>query len=143
MKAKKKQKRPRGNPRIRELGQATRFRPGVSGNPGGRPSRTPYADAHRAVAQLAVRDLRVKQSDAVSLAVTKRTAREAIRGKISAASEAANRAEGSPRQSLEVREASDVNIHVVYDRAPIRNSSALSETAAAEKTNPKSRSQSF
>ena len=50
-------KKPRGNSGIAEAGIATRFTPGQSGNPSGRPRRTPYADAHRTVAQLPVVEL--------------------------------------------------------------------------------------
>lgn len=116
MRSESKTKRLRGNAQIAELGRATRFQRGRSGNPGGRPSKTPFADAHREVAQMPVSELRVKPTDRVALAVAKRVAREAIRGKISAASEAANRAEGSPRQTLPLHEAGDIVVHVVYDK---------------------------
>jgi hypothetical protein len=39
----------KNNPDIAEAGRATRSKPGQSGNLGGRPKRTPYADACRAV----------------------------------------------------------------------------------------------
>lgn len=92
----------RGNPRIAELGKNTRFEHGRSGNPGGRPSKTPYADAYRKVATLTLAELSLQKSDPVALAVAKRVAREAVRGRIGAASECANRAEGSARCQAEV-----------------------------------------
>ncbi len=136
-----KQKKRRGNPMIAQFGERTRFRKGVSGNPGGRPSWTPYADAHREVAQLAVRDLKVTQNDPVSLAVAKRVARAAIAGKISAASEAASRCEGTPRQMVELAQQREVTLHVVYTKAQtlnkIRQFYGLSGTdAEAAETTP-------
>jgi hypothetical protein len=99
-----KPKQLRGNPRIAEFGRATRFQPGQSGNPGGRPSRTPYADAHREIAELTVRDLPILQTDSVATAIAKSVASKALKGNISAAAEAANRAEGTPRQRPEESE---------------------------------------
>jgi hypothetical protein len=96
-----KTRRRRGNPRIAELGRATRFHPGQSGNPGGRPSRTPYADAHREVAELQVSELRILPNESVAIAIAKSVAKRALDGNISAAAEAANRAEGTPRQRPE------------------------------------------
>jgi hypothetical protein len=98
----KEPRKSRGNRRIAELGQATRFKPGQSGNPGGRPGWTPYADAHREVAELQVADLVVLPSDTVAVATAKAVASQALKGNISAAAEAANRAEGTPRPRPEL-----------------------------------------
>jgi hypothetical protein len=140
-KAKAKSKKRRGNPRIAELGRATRWAPGKSANPGGRPSTTVYSDAHREVSQLAVRELRVKQSDSVAVAVAKRVAREAIRGKISAASEAASRCEGTCRQMIELQQQGDLQVRVTSDinetLEKIRQCYGLPETdAEAAETTP-------
>jgi hypothetical protein len=89
---------------------------------------------------MTVRDLRVEQDDSVALAVAKRVAREAIRGKISAASEAANRAEGTPRQTVELHEEGELNVNVRYSTEELLREVArfygLTETdkEAAEKT---------
>ena len=47
-------------------------------------------------------DLTIKGSDSVAVAVAKAVAREALKGKIHAATEIANRVEGTPRQRVEV-----------------------------------------
>src|SRR5277367_2302993 len=91
-------KKARGNPGIISAGIATRFKPGRSANPGGRPGRTPYADAHRAVAALLVADLKTSPDDSIAVGIAKAVAREAMKGKIAAAVEAANRTEGRPRE---------------------------------------------
>jgi hypothetical protein len=104
MKSMTKEKKPRGNPGIVEAGVATRFKPGYSGNPVGRPRRTPYADAHRVVAELPVSDLKSSSKDSVSIGIAKSVARKALKGNISAAAECANRTEGTPRQSVALDE---------------------------------------
>lgn len=86
----KKQKSPPGNPRIVELGRNTRFAKGQSGNPGGRPKRTPYADAHRYVAELASSELRVSAQDSVAISIAKTMARQAIRGSAGTINEPTN-----------------------------------------------------
>jgi uncharacterized protein DUF5681 len=96
-----KEKKPRGNPRIADAGVATRFKPGHSGNPGGKPRRTPYADAHRIVAELPVAELKSSSTDPVPIGIAKSLARKALEGNISAAAECANRTEGPPRQTVE------------------------------------------
>ena len=63
-------KKPRGNSGIAEAGIATRFTPGQSGNPSGRPRRTPYPDAHRTVAQLPVVELGNSPDDSVAIRCT-------------------------------------------------------------------------
>jgi len=90
----------RGNP---DKTKPYRWKKGCpSPNPGGRPKRTPYTDAHREIANAIVKDLAIKESDSVALAIAKAVAREALRGKIPAAVEIANRVEGTARQRLEL-----------------------------------------
>lgn len=74
---------------------------GQSGNPGGRPNKNPFTDAYRLVAELSVKELAVSPTDTVAIAVAKVTVREALKGKVSAAAEAANRAEGTPTQKIQ------------------------------------------
>lgn len=75
---------------------------GPSPNPGGRPKRTPFTDAHREIAEATVKDLTIKDTDSVATAIAKALAREALKGKIQAAAEITNRVEGTVKQRLEV-----------------------------------------
>jgi hypothetical protein len=118
---KTKPKQPRGNPRIAELGRATRFRPGHSGNPGGKPSWTPYADAHREVAELPVAELAILPTDSVAMATAKTVATQALKGNITAAAEAANRAEGTPRQRPELQKEIVVRVEYAKHEIPKRD----------------------
>jgi hypothetical protein len=64
----------------------------------GTPRKTPYADAHRLVADLPVDELRDSPNDTVAIRVAKSVARQSIDGKVAFAVEAANRTEGKPRE---------------------------------------------
>jgi hypothetical protein len=90
----------RGNPEKTKPYRWTKGCP--SPNPGGRPKRTPYTDAHREIAEATVKDLSIRDTDSVALAIAKAVAREALKGKIQAAAEIANRVEGTARQRVEV-----------------------------------------
>jgi hypothetical protein len=105
----------RGNRNLgNEVGHATRFPKGKSGNPGGRPSQTPFADAARIVADLLVDELDNQPTDSVSLRLAKRLASDALNGKTQAAAELANRAEGTPRPTERIAQR-DIEIRVTYD----------------------------
>ena len=95
------EKKRRGNPGIAEAGVVTRFTPGQSANPNGRPRRTPCADAHRRVAELSVAELENSPDDSVVIRSAKAVARDAMKGNIPAAVEAANRTEGKHRELVE------------------------------------------
>jgi hypothetical protein len=101
-----------------------RFQPGQNGDSGRRPRRTPYADAHSEVAQLTVHALRILPIDSVALATAKSVARQALRGKISAAADAANRAESTPRQRPEVLRESPKVVLISVDRRKVIDSEA-------------------
>jgi hypothetical protein len=76
------------------------WKPGESGNPGGRPKRTPLTDACREVlAQTIPSD---SQARTYAQAIAEMLAAKALEGDIRAAQELADRAEGRPRQSVEI-----------------------------------------
>jgi hypothetical protein len=90
----------RGNP---DKTKPYRWRKGCpSPNPGGRPKKTPYTDAYREIADGVVKDLKIRPNDSVAIAIAKAVAREALRGKIPAAVEIANRVEGIARHRVEL-----------------------------------------
>lgn len=81
-----------------------RFKKGQSGNPGGLPKRKPFADAYRRFAKMPIEEIekldpkKLTGAEGVALA----TIRDAIKGAVMAAKEAADRAEGKSIQTLEL-----------------------------------------
>lgn len=110
----KKPARPRGNPGIREVGKSTRFVKGRSGNPGGRPSAQPFAEAFRRISALPITQLRIRSSDTTVDAVVKAVYRAATRGNTAAAREAADRCEGTPRQAIALEQTRPIEVRVSY-----------------------------
>ena len=90
----------RNNPNIAEVGKAMRWQPGQSGNPGGRPKRTPYADACREVGELT--DFEEKPGDPGHVKLAKALMRHALSERMGAvqAAELMDRAEGRPAQAV-------------------------------------------
>lgn len=128
MKAKKKSGR-RGNPEIAKAGEGTRFKPGVSPNPGGRPKYASFSEAIREVGSLTVRQLRSSKDDSVKVGIAKALARAAIHGKVSAASELIDRSEGRARQALDLTHKGPVQIVVSYE-PPVEHPKNPQPTAA-------------
>jgi hypothetical protein len=91
----------------------TPWKPGQSGNPGGRPKKTLLTDAYRD--QLAMPYPGDRQRRTYAQVIAEKIAKEAAKkGSVYAASEIADRTEGRPPQALEVGglngESIDVNI---------------------------------
>jgi Family of unknown function (DUF5681) len=136
---------PRGRPFAKGAsGNAARqFAPGESGNPGGRPRRMPYSDACMAVTELTVSELKILPSDLLPIATAKAMAREAIKGKVQAATELANRAEGTPRHRHEITGAdgNTVKVEAQLSQADfirkIREIYGLSDPSVASAEDPK------
>jgi ribosomal protein L29 len=83
-----------------DVGKATRWKPGQSGNPGGRPKKTPLADACRELLNMPVP--KDKSGRSYAEAISEKLARKALAGNISAVREIADRAEGKARQAMEL-----------------------------------------
>jgi hypothetical protein len=82
---------PLGNPKIVELGEHTQFKPGQSGNPGGRPKTKPITEALRELLA-SVGPVLGEKTNAQSLA--DRLLVMALNGDLSAIRELADRVEG-------------------------------------------------
>lgn len=81
-------------------GEATRFQPGQSGNPGGRPKMAPLSNACRELLASPVPD--DSQGRTYAQAIAEALGKRALSGDIRAAQELADRAEGRARQSIEI-----------------------------------------
>lgn len=80
--------------------EATRWRLGQSGNPGGRPKRTPLSDSGREVlAQPVPGDAKGRTC---AKAIAEKLAARVVQGDIRAAQERADRAEGKARQTVQI-----------------------------------------
>src|SRR5260370_36806500 len=82
------------------VGKATQFKPGKSGNEGGRPKKTPLADACRELLDKPAPNDAFGRSYAEAIA--ERLAKKALAGNINAGREIDDLAEGKPRQAMEV-----------------------------------------
>jgi len=85
------------------VGEATQFKPGQSGNPGGRPKMAHLSHACRELlAALVPND---PEGRTYAQAIAETLAQKALAGDIRAAQEIADRAEGRARQSVEIQSA--------------------------------------
>jgi len=81
--------------------EATRFKPGQSGNPGGRPKTAPLSHACRELLAQPVPD--DPEGHTYAEAIARMLGKKATEGDIRAAQELADRAEGRARQSIEIQ----------------------------------------
>lgn len=95
-------RRGRGKPfeKNNSFGIATRFKPGQSGNPGGRPRFAKLSEAFRALLEVDPTQRIVPCSNAEAIAL--KLIKQARKGNISAAREAGDRSEGKPATTLSV-----------------------------------------
>jgi hypothetical protein len=97
--------------RERRLANLKPFQPGQSGNPGGRPKRTPLSDACRERLLLTVPGDTEGRTYAQKIAAS--LAEKAAEGDIRAAQELGDRAEGRARQSIEIEH---IRLREAFDR---------------------------
>jgi hypothetical protein len=93
----------------RQLGGITGkgFMPGQSGNPSGRPKRKPLSDAYSALLGQTVppeiaRQLRISETSTYAEVVAMALLKEAVKGKVNAAAELADRVEGRVMERVQV-----------------------------------------
>ena len=83
------------------------WQPGQSGNPGGRPRRKPLSDAYSALLGQTVppeiaRQLRISETSTYAEVVAMALLKEAVKGKVNAAAELADRVEGRVMERVQV-----------------------------------------
>jgi hypothetical protein len=99
-------------------GQAFRFKPGQSGNPGGRPRTAKLSEACRA--KLASSIPGDPESRSYAEAIADKLAQLALKGDIRAAQELADRAEGRPSQMVPPAEQNGVKVIILDMPRPQR-----------------------
>jgi hypothetical protein len=100
-----------GDPAIVTAGEATRWKSGQSGNPGGRPKAAPLSHACRELLAQPVPEDPEGRTYAEAIAQT--LAEKALDGDIRAAQELADRAEGKARQAIEIEH---IRLGEAFDR---------------------------
>ncbi len=88
------------------------FMPGKSGNPSGRPKRKPLTDAYieqlnQTVPPEIARQLKISESSTYADVIAMALVREAVKGKVNAAAELADRAEGRVMERVQVNRMGD------------------------------------
>jgi hypothetical protein len=83
------------------IGEATRFKPGESGNPGGRPKTAPLSQACRELLGQSIPGDPGQRTYAEAIAQT--LVEKALKGDIRAAQELGDRVEGRARQAIEIQ----------------------------------------
>ena len=94
--------------------EATQFKLGQSGNPAGRPRMAPLSQAYRD--KLSAPVPHDPQGRTFAQAIADSLAERALAGDIRAAQELADRAEGKPRQSLEIE---NVTLREAFERMSV------------------------
>lgn len=124
-----------GNPNIVEVGEATRFAKGQSGNPSGRPSTKVLTQALRNRLEAPIpaeleKELDLPPKSTYAEAVAARLAREAAKGNIAAIREVYERLEGKPPKEVKSDDDNRVQINVVYKSTLYSLSRALEMLAS-------------
>jgi hypothetical protein len=105
-KASSKARNPKGNPTWKKGQSAnpeTQFQPGESGNPGGYSRAAHLRNAYQTLLGRHHKELKNSPDDTVAMRMAKRILRSAVlKGNVSAAKEATDRAEGKAPQPIDV-----------------------------------------
>jgi uncharacterized protein DUF5681 len=112
-----------GNPDIVEAGRATRFVPGRSGNPSGRPSTRVLTEELKKglaspIPDALASELGLPPGSTFAEAITARLIRLAAAGEMPAIREVYERTEGKPPKEVVLEKAQPVGIHVVWEEIP-------------------------
>ena len=92
-------------PKLTPEMEARKWKPGESGNVGGRPKRKPLTDAYAALLDKPIpsdmaRQLKLDESTTYAQVIAMSLVREAVKGKVNAAAEVADRVEGKITQPI-------------------------------------------
>ena len=124
-----------GNPDIVEAGKATRFRPGQSGNPSGRPPTKLLTEGLRKrldspiPAQLAS-ELGLLSEATFAEAINARLSRDAANGNIAAIHVVYERIEGKPPKEVVCDEQKNVVLRVIYDTNTGQSTDQIAQLAS-------------
>jgi hypothetical protein len=121
-------KRRTGNPRIKELGITTRFKPGVSGNPGGRPKTRILAEMLAAIGN----EVEPKSGKTFFQVAAESLVRKVFRGDIGAFKEFADRVDGRSTQHVELTGGLQVGHHTEWQHAWDKATTEERERMSAE-----------
>ena len=96
---------------------------GQSGNPGGRPKRKPLTDAYAALLDKPIppdmaRQLKLDESTTYAQVIAMSLVREAVKGKVNAAAEVADRVEGRITQPISGPDEGPIQIITSIPRPP-------------------------
>jgi hypothetical protein len=109
------------NPKIAEAGKATRFKPGNSANPGGRPKKKHITEAYEKSLLLKapediVKKLGLPEGSRWADVMAAGMVRSAVKGNVPAAKEIADRIEGPVNEAVEgAPSMTDIAISVRYE----------------------------
>jgi hypothetical protein len=107
-----KKRRP-GNPRIKDLGIATRFQPGQSGNPGGRPKTRILAEMLAAIGN----EIEPKSGKTFFQVAAEQLVGKVFRGDVQAFKEFADRVDGRSTQHVELTGSLQAGHHGEWEQA--------------------------
>jgi len=99
-----------GRTQINPNSLANLSKPGMTNNPSGRPKCKEYSQAYRKIAGMKARDLVLRPSDSVPMAMAKAQAKQALKGKTPAAKEIVDRAEGPVRHEISGPDGGDIPV---------------------------------